>query len=51
MLVPWATWQGQPERRHAAREGDTLHVRASSWCSGDGVLTTRVREVQRPAWD
>jgi hypothetical protein len=27
---------GQPERRHVVREGGTLPVRASSWCSRDG---------------
>ncbi len=50
-LVPWAAWQGQPERRYATREGGTLPARASSWCSRDGVLTRLVGEVQRPARD
>ncbi len=50
-LVPWATRQGQPERKHAAHEGSTLPTRASSWCSRDGILTRLAGKVQRPTRD
>jgi hypothetical protein len=50
-LVPWATRQSQPERRHVAREGGTLPARASSLCSKDGIFTRLVGEVQKLARD
>ncbi len=50
-LVLWTIGQGQPERRHVTHESGTLPVRASSWCSRDGVFTRLAGKVQRPARD